>query len=254
MIMWKVTERPLLYKPVLVEGLPGIGNVGKMTVEYLIDKLKAKKFAEIYSDHFPYHVFIDKKSTVSLPKNEFYYYKSGKHDIVFLTGDFQSMTPQGHYEVTDAVLKFCKDLGVKRIITVGGYGIEGIPKNPQVLGAVTHEKVMSQFEEPGVKFEDGERVGMIVGASGLLLGLGKLRGFEGICLMGETFSRPMFTDARASKAVLEVISQYFGIPIDMKDMNVKAKELDKAITKAKELEDQMVKKLTKPTDELSYIG
>lgn len=254
MITWKVSERPLLYKPVLVEGLPGVGNVGKMTVEYLVQKLKAKKFAEIYSDHFPYHVFIDKKSTVNLPRNEFYYYKGAKHDIVFLTGDFQSMTPQGHYEIIDAVLNFSKELGVKEIITVGGFGVEGIPKNPQVLGAVTHEKIIKGFKEFGVTFEDGERVGMIVGASGLLLGLGKLRGFEGICLMGETFSRPMFTDARASKAVLGVISEYFKMPIDMNDMNLKAKELDTAITKAKELEEQMVKQTNKPEQDLRYIG
>ncbi len=254
MILWKIHDRPIFYKPVLIEGLPGIGNVGKMTVEYLIDKLNAKKFAEVYSDNFPYHVFIDKKSVVHLPRNEFYFVKGKKRDLIFLTGDFQSMTPQGHYEITEKILEFVKNQGVKSIITVGGFGVEGIPKDPKVLGAVTHEKLIEEFKEKGVIFENGERVGMIVGASGLLLGLGKLKGMRGICLMGETFSRPMFTDARSSKAVLEVFSKYLGITLDMSDMNTKAKELDKAITKAKELEEQMMKKLTKPRDELSYIG
>ena len=254
MITWKVEERPILYKPILVEGLPGIGNVGKMTVEYMVDKLKAKKFAEIYSDHFPYHVFIDDESLVNLPKNEFYFYKGAKHDLVFLTGDFQSMTPQGHYEIIDQVLNFSKELGVNKIITVGGYGIEGIPKKPMVLGAATSKGVIDEFKKLGVKVEDGERVGMIVGASGLLLGLGKLRGFEGVCLMSETFSRPLFTDARAAKAVLEIVSPYFGVQLDMKDMNVKAKELDKAISRAKELEEQMSKKIAKPGEDLRYIG
>ena len=254
MIIWKVQERPILYKPTLVEGLPGIGNVGKMTVEYMIDKLKAKKFAEIYSDNFPYHVFIDEGSLVDLPKNEFYFYKGSKQDLVFLTGDFQSMTPQGHYEIVGEVLKFCKGLGVKKIITVGGYGIEGIPKKPTVLGAATDEKIVEEFKRLGVMFENGERVGMIVGASGLLLGLGKLQGFEGVCLMSETFSRPLFTDARAAKAVLEILLPHFGIELDMKDMNIKAKELDKAISRAKELEEQMAKRLSKPGDELRYIG
>ncbi len=254
MIIWKVQERPILYKPTLVEGLPGIGNVGKMTVEYMIDKLKAKKFAEIYSDNFPYHVFIDEGSLVDLPKNEFYFYKGSKQDLVFLTGDFQSMTPQGHYEIVGEVLKFCKGLGVKKIITVGGYGIEGIPKKPTVLGAATDEKIVEEFKRLGVMFENGERVGMIVGASGLLLGLGKLQGFEGVCLMSETFSRPLFTDARAAKAVLEILLPHFGIELDMKDMNIKAKELDKAISRARELEEQMAKRLSKPGDELRYIG
>jgi uncharacterized protein (TIGR00162 family) len=254
MITWKVDERPILYKPMLVEGLPGIGNVGKMTVEYMVEKLKAKKFAEIYSDHFPYHVFIDEDSIVNLPRNEFYFYKGQKHDLVFLTGDFQSMTPQGHYEIIEAVLEFCKELGVKDMITVGGYGIEGIPKEPTVLGAATHRELMPEFEELGVEFEDGERVGMIVGASGLLLGLGKLRGFRGVCLMSETFSRPVFTDARASKAVLEILSNYFGVSLDMKDMNKKAKELDKAISRAKELEEKMTREIAKPGEDLRYIG
>lgn len=255
MIEWEVSERPILYKPILIEGLPGVGNVGKMAVEYLIDKLKAKKFAEIYSDHFPYHVFIDENSLVNLPRNEFYFYKGGKHDLLFLTGDFQSMTPQGHYETMDAVLEFCKELGAKRMITVGGYGVEGIPKDPTVLGAATHRKLVTEFEELGVAFEDGERVGMIVGASGLLLGLGKLRSMEGVCLMSETFSRPMFTDARAAKAVLEILSQYFGIELDMGDMNKKAKELDKAIARAKELEEKMAKEAaSKPGEDLRYIG
>lgn len=254
MIMWKVQERPILYKPVLIEGLPGIGNVGKMTAEYLIEKLNAKKFADVYSDNFPYHVFINKKSVVELPKNEFYFYKGEKHDLVFMTGDFQSMTPQGHYEISKAILDFSKNLGVKKIITVGGYGVEGIPSKPKVLGAVTSENVIPEFEKLGVIFEDGERVGMIVGASGLLLGLGKLQKMEGICLMGETFSRPMFTDARSAKAVLEILAEYFNIQIDMNDINTKAKELDKAISKAKDLEEQMLKKVSRPGEELSYIG
>ena len=254
MIEWKIFERPLLYKPILIEGLPGIGNVGKMAVEYLVEKLKAKKFAEFYSDHFPYHVFIDKESVVSLPRNEFYYLKGEKHDIVFLTGDFQSVTPQGHYEVTNAILEFVKGMGVQDIITIGGYGIEGMPKEPKVVGAVTDKEQIDIFKEYGVNFDKGEHIGMIVGESGLLLGVGKLKGFKGICLMGETFARPAFTDARAAKAVIDVLSAYLGLKVDMKDMILKAKELDKAISKAKELEEEMTKKVVKAGEDLRYIG
>jgi len=38
---------------ILIEGLPGLGMVGKIAVKYLIKQLKAKKFAELYSPHFP---------------------------------------------------------------------------------------------------------------------------------------------------------------------------------------------------------
>ena len=42
-------EHPKLDNPTFVQGLPGIGNVGKLAAEHLKDELKAVKFAEIYS-------------------------------------------------------------------------------------------------------------------------------------------------------------------------------------------------------------
>ena len=48
-----IDKKPKLKNPILIEGLPGIGNVGKLAVEHLIDKTNAVKFAEIYSKDFP---------------------------------------------------------------------------------------------------------------------------------------------------------------------------------------------------------
>ena len=36
-----------LKKPILVEGLPGIGHVGKLVAEHMIDELGAKKIVEV---------------------------------------------------------------------------------------------------------------------------------------------------------------------------------------------------------------
>lgn len=46
-------EKPELKNPILIEGLPGVGNVGKLAAEHLIDEIGAKKFADIYSTDFP---------------------------------------------------------------------------------------------------------------------------------------------------------------------------------------------------------
>jgi proteasome assembly chaperone (PAC2) family protein len=45
-------EKPVLRDPVFVEGLPGVGNVGKLAAEHLVDQLKAVKFAELFSKYF----------------------------------------------------------------------------------------------------------------------------------------------------------------------------------------------------------
>ena len=53
------TEDVILKDAILLEGLPGVGNVGKLAATHLIEELKAKKCMEIYSSHFPPQVLID---------------------------------------------------------------------------------------------------------------------------------------------------------------------------------------------------
>ena len=61
MVDWKVTARgkkPSLKSPILIEGLPGMGNVGKIAVDFLIEALEAEKFLDLDSYHLPNSVFI----------------------------------------------------------------------------------------------------------------------------------------------------------------------------------------------------
>jgi len=49
----RLKENFELKKPIMVVGLPGVGLVGKLVAEHLIDELKAEKVMEVYSPHFP---------------------------------------------------------------------------------------------------------------------------------------------------------------------------------------------------------
>ena len=53
---------------VLVNGLPGIAYIGKLSVDYLIQQLKAKVIAEVYSKYFPPYVLIKGDGLVELLK------------------------------------------------------------------------------------------------------------------------------------------------------------------------------------------
>ena len=77
-------EKPRLKNPILIEGLPGIGNVGRIAASYLIKELKAKKFAELYSHYFLPLVILQENASVHLLKCELYYKKAKDRDIVFL--------------------------------------------------------------------------------------------------------------------------------------------------------------------------
>ena len=188
-IIIKMTEEPKLNTPILIEGLPGVGNVGKLAAEHLIEQLEATKFADIYSRYFPPQVLVNDDGTIKLVNNELYYLKNKnrkKSDLIFLTGDYQGLTPEGQYKLSYAILELAEKFKVKKIFTLGGYGLGRMVETPRVLGAAGNEKLVKEMKKFGVVFQKGEPGSGIVGASGLLLGLGKIRDIDGVCLMGET--------------------------------------------------------------------
>jgi len=237
----RVLEMPTLKEPVLIEGLPGVGNVGKLAAEHLIDEIKAKKFAEIYSDSFPPQVFINPEGTVRLVKNELYYHKDKKQDLIILTGDYQGLTSVGQYHLVNNVLDLAEKLGTKMIYTLGGYGIGREIRHPRITGAATDIELVEKLKKYGVVFKD-EPSGGIVGASGLLLGMGKLRGMKGVCLMGETSG--YMVDPNSAREVIKILSQSLDIKISLSELESKAKEIDKISKKIRHIEEAMDEKKT----------
>ena len=134
---------------ILLEGLPGVGNVGKLAATHLIEELNAKKCMEIYSSHFPPQVLIDDDGIVTLVNNELYYYKGpGKtRDLLFLVGEYQGMDSQGQYDLCLKLIELVKEMGVTTIYTLGGYGLGKLVPNPKVLGAATSKDVVKSFKK-----------------------------------------------------------------------------------------------------------
>lgn len=249
-----VLEKVKLRSPVLVEGLPGIGNVGRVAAGYLISELKMKKFAELYSPHFLPLVMLQEGGVASLLKCEFYYDKS--HDLIVLTGDTQSISPEGHYEVCEAVLDFAEKMGVKEIMTLGGFAEGKEVSEPRVVGAVNDKSFLKKYGKYDIDFGKEHPVGTIVGASGLLLGLGKLRGISGLCLMGETFGMPLMTDPKAADRVLHVMSKILGIKVDLTRLENTIKEMEERIKKTEKIHKKILEQIPKQgkDDQIRYIG
>jgi len=243
-------EEPELKDPILVEGLPGVGNVGKLAAEHLLEQVKAVKFADIYSKFFPPQVLLDDDGVIRLVNNQLYYSKGeGKRpDIIFLVGDYQGLTPEGQYELSDYVLKLAKRMNVSRIFTLGGYGIGKMVEKPRVLGAATDKELVEEMKQKGVIFSKGEPGSGIVGASGLLLGLGKIEGAKAVCLMGETSG--YFVDPKGAEAVLRILASILNVEIDFSELESKAEQIDLITSKLKEIETPIEPK----REDLGYIG
>jgi len=258
-------EIPKLENPIFIEGLPGVGNVGRIAVGYLLEELKAKKFAELMSSHFMPFVLIHQSSAVHVLKNEFYYWKAqktGQRDIIFMIGDSQSVDPMGHYEIVETVLDFLEKLGVKDIITTAGLSVQSVGKKQRVIGAVSNPEVIEKYKKYDIDFDAGSKVGTIIGASGLFLGLGRYRDMEGICLLGETSGMPEIPDPKTAEVILKVLLKILKVEIDMSELQNKIKEMEKFMSKVQKIQSralsQMINeemaKASEGKEDLKYIG
>jgi uncharacterized protein (TIGR00162 family) len=220
--------------PVLIEGLPGLGLVGKIALRYLIKQLKAKKIAYLYSPHFPYFVLVNKKGNVRLLRGVFYYYKNPKgSDLLLFTGDSQSQTIEGQYEIADRMLDFSERHGVKNIATIGGYRMEPTEK-PKVYIASTNTELLNKALESGATLSASGSP--IVGTAGLILGLSRFKKIEAICLLGET--RGYLPDPLAAKSVLEVLKSTFNFDLDLSGLNEEITKAETMVTKLQQIEEK----------------
>ncbi len=238
-----------LHKPIMIEGLPGVGNVGKLVAEHMIHELKAEKLLELYSWHFPPQVLVNSDGTVHLCKNELYGWHSEKQDLLILTGDQQSVTNEGHYLIAETILDIAREYEVSRIYTLGGYGIGQLVERQLVLGAANQLELVEEMKQYGVEFREEEPGGSIVGASGLLLGLGGLRGIPAVCLLGLTSG--YLVDPKSAQAVIAVLCSALGLELDMQALRDRAEEMEKVVERLKEMEQAQVPRVRE--EELGYF-
>lgn len=244
-----------LHNPILIGGLPGLGLVGKIAAHHLVKQLKAERFAHLYSPHFPYFVHVNKKGSVRLLHGTFYYWKnkSGKNDLIFLTGDSQAQTIEGQYEISDKILDFAKKLDTKLIVTIGGYRMEAEDK-PKVIAAATSNEVLSKALQAKAIVSPTESP--IVGTAGLILGLARFKKIDALCLLGET--RGYLPDPKAAKSVLEVLKAILGFDVDLTKLDEEVDKAEKIVSRLRKIEEKrtsQVEEIRKEEDKkVTYIS
>ncbi len=248
-MQFKIYKEPELRDPYMVTGLPGVGYVAKLSVDYLIKELKAELFEELYSSSFPPYVLIKKDGTVELLKNEFYYWKDirSKNDLIIFAGNTQAISPEGQYEISNEVLNRAEKFKVRKLFATAAYVTGRYLEKPRVYGAATEPELVEELKKYDVLPMDA---GSISCTNGLLFGLAKLRRIQSVCLLSETpgYMTPsgrVLADVKAAQALLEVLSKMLDIKIDMKPLEQEAKMAEDFVQKMEELERRWVEEMRK---------
>ncbi len=238
----RMLSKRKLVEPVLIEGLPGVGNVGKLAADHMVDVLDSEHIASIYSIYLPPQVTVADDGVAKMISHELHVIRQkegarkGK-DLLVLTGDFQAISPEGQYILSQRTMDLANELGVTMVYTLGGYGLGKRIETPRVIGAVNDIELKEEMEGAGVAFQPGEPGAGIVGASGLLLGMASLVSVPAVCLMGETHG--IIVDPKAARAVLEVLVKTLDLTIDITDLDEKAAEMEEIQDQIDSMNDQI---------------
>jgi hypothetical protein len=237
-----IISKKKLKNPVLLVGLPGIGLVGKIAIDYLLNELKPKpeKYAEIYSDTFPPAVHT-KNSIMELIRDEIYVYSTKKRDVLLLVGPVQPVLSNllnnaEHYEFSETIASFANKSGVKEIYTFAGLNIgdKRISNKPKVIGVCTDKKTREVLEKKKITnlfFDDTNKDTLISGVAGLLPSIANsLYNISGVCVMGETNSQLTYGDPSSAKEVLEIILKLFELTIDLKAITENSKKIEESFS------------------------
>jgi len=223
----KLYARPKLNSPNLIAAWPGIGNVSILVATYLERKLDFKRLGVIEASYFfdPIGVVVQDNvvEAPQFPQSKFYYRKNegGGSDIILFIGEDQPAAKG--YELANCVLDVGLNFQVKRIYTCAA-ALTRIhhSEQPKVWGVATSQQLTDELKE----YDLVQRGNLqIAGLNGLLLGVAKEKGVEGICLLGEV---PVYAtriqNPMAALAILEVLTKMLDIEIDTLELAQLASE------------------------------
>lgn len=224
-------EKTRLENALMLVGLPGIGLVSKMAVDHLTRVLDAEKIALINSPHFPNQVLALKNGHLRAFSIKFYRKKLNGKNLVLVRGDLQPLTVEGQYEVSGKILELAREFGVSTVIAMAGYATNAkTEKKPAIYYSATSAELAKKLRALGAKTP--ARVVPVVGMSGLVPALARVYGMQGACLLVETPGTVI--DARGAKVLLELLEKLLGRKIDVKELDKRAKNAEKALRKVEE--------------------
>lgn len=235
------TKKPSLKDPILIAAWPGMGMLARMSADYLIKQFNAKQFAEIHSSSND--IYFNKGiGEINQHKHRFYYVKGKQIDLIICIGEIQPKSSNELHELANRVLEVAIEFGVKRVYTFAALANPHDVK-PRIFGIVNKPELKEFLKENEVKLASGD--GRISGLNGLLIGVAKQKGLEGICLLCEIRYLDI-PQPRSAQIVLDRLTKMMGIKIDLSKLTQQAKEIDQKIERIKEKRIPEMGKTKKP--------
>jgi uncharacterized protein len=209
-----IITRPVKSKdPILIEGFPGIGLVGNIASQQIIEELNMEYIGSIESRYFP-PIAVLYEGLVNMPVR---IYENEEHNTIMVVSDIP-INPSVSYDVSKALVGWAKSIGVKEIVSIAG--IATMSDEYKVFGAATTEEMLEKIKEHVEIFQ----MGTISGISGSVMAECFMQNVPAISLLGAT--KTQNPDPRAAAVVVDVLNSLYDFSIDTDDLIEQAEKIE----------------------------
>ena len=208
-----ITRHVQSKNPVLIEGFPGIGLVGNIAGQYIIDEMKMEYIGSIESRYFP-SIAVLYEGLINMPVR---IYENAEHNLIIVISDI----PISHavsYDFSNALVDWAKSIEVKEVVSIAG--IEIMDSSHKVFGAATTPEILEKIKN---KVEISQ-MGTISGISGSIMSECLLRGIPALSLLGTI--KTQNPDSRAASSVIEVLNELYGFSVDIQGLIEQAESIE----------------------------
>ena len=169
----------------MLEAVPGVGNVGKLVVDSLVEKHPSRTLAWILHPDFPPHSTLDSDSLLAPPRIRIdsVLLPDGR-TVIVVGGNLQPMTAAGQHEISEAILELASESDTPQLLVLAGLAAGAEDKQIHVICADRDVRKQLEADDIPVSREHPE-AGMI-GIAGLLISLSPLHSVSTIGLVAET--------------------------------------------------------------------
>ncbi len=220
MIKINLFEKVDLKEYTFLEGFPGAGLVGPMTISYIIEKLPMKYIGYLESDRFPPLIAIHGEKP--LPAIRVYVHDRTK--VVTILAEF-AIPLDLTYEMVESVYGFIKENGISKIISIGGIPSQQQDQDSQVVFAITsNDALKKESQKAGMKTV-GEGVATGINAMLMLKTMGE--GVPDISILVPV--DPNILDPKYAELAIMSLNKLIDLNVDIKELDREAKEVEAKI-------------------------
>lgn len=227
-------------EPMLIEGFPGIGLVGNIASQQIIEELSMEYIGSIESRFFP-PIAVLYEGLINMPVR---IYENAEQNLIMVVSDIP-ISPSVSYDVSKALIDWAASINVKEVISIAG--IATMADEAKVFGAATTDSMLEKIKDSVEVFQ----MGTISGISGSIMAECFMQKIPAMSLLGAT--RSQNPDPRAAAAVIEVLNKLYGYSIDTASLIEQAERIEVEMQKLAE-EVRTTEQAPSPRKEFPMYG